>query len=84
MFLGTARLQAQSLRGMPNLVSLDFDLWYCPTSGGQDGRRYRTVSARFDSDPSAFYTAGYPLRTDTDYQPALREAAALAMRKGIS
>ncbi len=83
VFLGSARLPAQSLRGMPNLVQLDFDLWYCPTSGGDAARRYRTVTARFDSEVQAFYTATYPLRTDTDYQRALREAAALAFKRGF-
>lgn len=83
VFLGSARLPAQSLRGMPNLVQLDFDFWYCPTSGGDDSRRYRTVTARFDSEVQAFYTATYPLRTDTDYQRALREAAALAFKRGF-
>ena len=83
VFLGSARLPAQSLRGMPNLVQLDFDFWYCPTSGGDAARRYRTVTARFDSEVQAFYTATYPLRTDTDYQRALREAAALAFKRGF-
>lgn len=43
----------------------------------------RTVTARFDSEVQAFYTATYPLRTDTDYQRALREAAALAFKRGL-
>lgn len=76
-FLGRARLPSPSLRGL-GMVDRDYDLWYCPRTDTAG----RSVLARFGEEPQDFYAERYPLSTTRDYQPALREAARLASRRG--
>jgi hypothetical protein len=77
VYLGRARVKAPSLRGL-GMVDRDYDLWFCPRTDTAG----RSVLARWSSEPQDFYAERYPLSTTRDYQPALREAARLASRRG--
>jgi hypothetical protein len=81
-FLGRVRLKAESRRGLPDMVELPYDLWYCPQSGFHEAK-YSTVSARFTSEIEGYYCERLPLRTDKPYEPAIREAAQRASRRGL-
>lgn len=81
-FLGRVRLKAESRRGLPDMVELPYDLWYCPRSGFHE-EKYSTVSARFTSEIEGYYCERLPLRTDKPYEPAIREAAQRATRRGL-
>lgn len=82
VFLGRVRLKAESRRGLPDMVELPYDLWYCPRSGFHEAK-YSTVSARFTSEIEGYYCERLPLRTDKPYEPAIREAAQRAGRRGL-